>query len=78
MLNEVAFKEFHRSLIMAHPTFACPVTKELLDIDQSYVIQYLHPSKGKRIDVISKNGWKKLTEEQKNNVGMTILTSLDD
>lgn len=73
-MQEQAFKEYHRYLIQAHPTFQCPVTKEILDVDHSYVVQYLHPSKGSCTDVISKRGYEKLSEEQRNNVNMKILT----
>jgi len=77
-IGQEAFREYHRSLIMRHPTFMCPVTKEILDLDHSYVIQFLHPSKGPAIDVISKSGWDKLTEEQKENVNMRILTNWEE
>ena len=76
-MEKEAFREFHRSMIMRHPTFMCPVTKEILDIDHSYVVQYIHPSKGERLDVISKRGWNKLTDEQKENVSMKIVTDMD-
>jgi hypothetical protein len=71
-------KEFHRNLIMGHPTFCCPVTKEVLDIKKSWIVEFINPQNNERkIDVISKNGYNAIPEEKKQILKMKIITDFD-
>jgi hypothetical protein len=59
--RENQFREFRRQLIIAHPTFACPITGDILDCDDTELVEFEINGK-KKTDIVSKKAIKKLSK----------------
>ena len=58
-------RELRRSLIISHRDFCCPVTGEILDVDDSHIVKFYDPKTMTwKTDVISANGCRKLKAER--------------
>jgi hypothetical protein len=51
-MNELL--ELKRSMLMAHPTFCCPVTKEIMDYRHIEIVKFFHGVE--KTDIMSKKG----------------------
>jgi len=69
---------FRRQMIMRHPTFCCPISKEILDYKASHIVKFKTPNGEIKTDVISHNGWKKLPSDIKERASMTIIENFEE
>jgi hypothetical protein len=51
-MNELL--EMKKSLLMAHPTFCCPVTKKVMDYREIEIVKFFHGTE--KTDIMSKQG----------------------
>lgn len=73
----ISLDQWKQMLIAAHPTFFCPVSKEILDFRKCHVVSFISPAtKKKAIDLISHKGFEMLTESQKKI--FTIIEKAED
>lgn len=76
---DTVLKEFRRGLIVGHPTFQCPITKQVLDVEESHIIQYRLPGFNDfRIDIVSYAGWSRIPSQIKAKFNMSVVNSAGD
>lgn len=66
-----------KDLIKSHPTFVCPISGEILDYRTSHLIRFKHRGVFKT-DIISHNGYNKLTDEQRNKLEISIISDIEE
>lgn len=72
-----SLNQWKRMLIAAHPTFFCPVSKEILDFKTCHIVSFLNPKTNSRvIDLLSHKGFESLDEKQK--TIFTIVERVED
>ena len=76
--NKSMLMSFRRTLIQQHPTFFCPITKEILDYRKSHIVKFSTPDGKEKTDVISHTGWKKLPSDIKERANMRVIENFDD
>jgi len=73
-----ALLEMKKYLIQSHPTFMCPVTKEILDMHDSEIVHY-DLNGTIKTDIISNNGIRILkTKSTWASLKMRIVTNFED
>jgi len=55
-----AYRETVRALIMAHPTFFCPISKEILDYRRAELVKFTLPDGKTKSDIVSHKGMELL------------------
>ena len=71
-------RAYRRDLIRMHPTFCCPISGEILDVDESHVIRYMHPITHEwTIDVVSFKGLE-ILKSKRPEFKTTIIERIED